>query len=552
MSKSMWVRCPECGEWCYAEKKNFFGRLIRSLSNGDQQSGKAFGDIADYYTGLKGLGKTVGRALNAINVYQHGGEMLNGDNYLFQCHRCNNEFGTDDENVDMTPEYNLYTETVYLRNQFKSVKSGTTQEKEDFIGIVEELLAKVENVSGINDAKAVLHDILSCCYFYFKKNSSQALLEINKSLDLCDDASSHVLKGLFLSEVSSAEENFVKMNELLKIHECESILYVDKPAIEKELELSEKRYDIDFLSIPANQRKFLVITSHYTYMPQSFKVIKYNHTELSGIVFENGFPNNNGIYVCHPYKSNVYYPSESYQSDLFKNQLNEFRELLQCLGAKCITTENSLSAERRSDASSSLHGKIGGEYKGVGGSISGGIDQSNSVMDSMVQTMLIDDGFSFNPDMAPHIPNGLVWFNHMEEWQRLSRMRLRGQNRYSICISSKRTNIVNENEANQVNADFKALVANVNVEISKSSELKAFESNCHEWKLVVEFYPLSDYKPSNSVNILKTDKSLRTVNNNNEIVSETPQKFNFSKKFLIVLTVILLSAIIGLFLFFFA
>lgn len=43
----MWVRCPECGTWCYAEKKNFIGRILRLLKTGDQELGQAGGEIGD-------------------------------------------------------------------------------------------------------------------------------------------------------------------------------------------------------------------------------------------------------------------------------------------------------------------------------------------------------------------------------------------------------------------------------------------------------------------------------------------------------------------------
>lgn len=489
---SMWLRCPKCGEWCHAEKKNALGRLFRSLKEGDKKLGDNFGQFGDDY-GMKGLVKTFGRAINVMNIYGHGGELLNGDKFRFYC-KCGNEFGTDDERIDMSAAYELYKKTIELSGQFSKIKNESDQVKSNFTREVQETLAKVENTSGIDDAKASLNDLLACCYYYFSNDSIKAVSEINKSLDLYDDERSHVIKGLVMGKVTTPLDNYIKMNELLKINDCNtSILYVEKSLVLQELEQAEKDYGGNFISIPENQRKFVVVTSEYTYLPKSFKVIKYNDTELSGIVFENGFPNNNAIYVCHPYKSNVYYPSESYQIDLFKNQLNEFRELLQCLGAKSITIENFLSMDRGTGTSNKINGEISGGYKDCEADISCERKVANSIMESMVQRMLIDDEFSFNPDMKPFVPDELVWYDHMEEWKRLSRMRLRGQNKYSISISSRQTHIVNENEANQVNADFKLLVAKGNLEISQSSELKTLEENSHEWKLVVEFYPLSEY-----------------------------------------------------------
>ena len=468
--------------------------MLRSFKMGDKELGEDFAVVGDA-VGMKGLLRTAGRALNTINWCKHGGEMLNGDSYHFYCDRCGCEWGTDDESDDMSEEYGLYTKALELAMQFPLIKNRSEQDKKDFTREAEEILVEIENTSGVDDAKATMYDVLACCYYFFFNDSQKALLEINKSLALFDDEKSHVLKGLFIGKEVSPASNYDKMRELLKINECDTdIMYVDRATIMGELEKAEKNYEHNFTSIPENQRKFLVITSDYTHLPDSFKILKYNNTDLSGVVFENGFPSNNAIYVCHPYKPNVYYPSESYQTSLFKNQLNEFRELLQCLGAKSIRTEDSLSSRRSSDVSGNLKAKVGGEYKGVDVNVSGECKASNSLVNSMVQKMLIDDEFSFNPNISPFVPEGLVWYNHMEEWQRLARMRLRGQNKYSISISTRHTNIVNENEANLVNADFKALVARGDLEISKSTELKGAEENSHEWKLVVEFYPLSEYE----------------------------------------------------------
>ena len=263
---------------------------------------------------------------------------------------------------------------------------------------------------------------------------------------------------------------------------------------------------------------------------------------MSGVIFENGFPNNNAIYVCHPYKPNVYFSSESYQVSLFKNQLNEFRELLQCLGAKSIKTENQLSSSLSSEGTFNVNGKVGGEYKGINANVSAGTKGSNSVMKSMVQKMLIDDEFSFNPTMSPFVPEGLVWYEHMEEWQRLARMRLRGQNKYSICISTRQTNIVNENEANLVNADFNALIAKGDLQVSKSTELKVSEENSHEWKLVVEFYPLSEYE--NKATMCGESKIQLPLQDSEKDTSNN-EKRSTTKRLTLVVVVALLLLVIG-------
>lgn len=491
----MWLRCDTCGNWCYAKKSDILDRTVNSVKNGDRETGDYYGAIAEKYLGgYNGLGKTIGRGLNLIDIPKHAGEMFNGDDYHFCCSKCGNKFSKNDERLDMTTQYDLYKKTESIQKLFNSIKHKSQVEKESYIRDVEELLASVANTQGIKDVEAVLHNILACSYYYFDNNQKQALLEINMSLDLCDEPCTHVLKGLFMGNVENPNDSYTKMAELVKIKDCDQqIPYIEKSTVLAELEQAEINYSKNFIDIPSHQRKFLVITDDYFYLPESFKVIKYDGSNLSGIMFKNGYPSKNTIYICHPYNPYIYYPSESYQEDIFENQLNELRELLQCLGAKSIEIENLHNQEREREGLDHVSGKIGGEYKGIGLDVSASKDSKNANFDSLVKKTLIEDGFSFNPSNSPFVPNELIWFPYMEQWKTLARMRLRGQNHYSIVISQENTSIVNSNEAYQVNADFDILVAKGNLGISKSSRLKASQNTTKKVKIKVEFYPLDAY-----------------------------------------------------------
>lgn len=494
MAKTMWRRCPECNTWCNAEKKgNLISRVFNSIKRGDKDAV----DLGGYYgdqIGLKGVGKAVGRGINAINYIKHLGEGISGDKFTFICSNCSYEFGYDNEDLDLSAEHDLWVEAHKLAQQYSDVNESNQQ---SFIFEVEKKLAQVSNAENISDAEAVLHDTLGCCYYFFEHNPNKALIEINRSLELFDDPKSHILKGIFMGNVSDPVNSYSKMNELLNLKETTGdLIYVQRNTALQELELTEKNYEGKLLDIPYYQRKFLVITSDYYYLPESFKVLRYNNVGLSNIKFPNGVPNNNAIYIGHPYKNNLYLPSESYQAELFKDQLNELRELLQCLGAKSISLENNHSLDSSAEHESEINVGINGGYKGMEWSASASSKFSNSVMKTLLHSELTEDDFAFNPDLKPFVPEGLVWYEHMEEWQRLVRMRLRGQQRYSFSLNSKATDIVNQYEANQVNADFKALVAKGGIEVSQSEELKAAVTISKEVKLVVDFYPLSDYNKS--------------------------------------------------------
>ena len=69
MGKIMWIRCPECGRWIAAEKKNWFGRIERTLGMKDDIS-EGLGEIGDDI-GMKPMFKVIGKPLDWYNKILH-------------------------------------------------------------------------------------------------------------------------------------------------------------------------------------------------------------------------------------------------------------------------------------------------------------------------------------------------------------------------------------------------------------------------------------------------------------------------------------------------
>ena len=527
----MWLRCPECGEWCKSNKQNCVKRFFNSIKHDNDKYGDYGAEIGDEIN-AKGLCRFIGRGINLCNFYKHLGEALDGDKYRFSCEKCNREFGVDDERFNMNFYRVLWVKADDITKKFFEIKNKPEEDRRLYIKRVQEAIVDVEHKEVILDAHVSLLKTLACCYYYFCDDSQNALLEINRALDLCDQPELHVLKGMFMKNVITPLEHYRKMNELLKIKDpyCGPIKYFEKSEILKELERSEKHYAETFHSIPILQRKFLVTAFDYEYLPESFKVIKMSDTDLSGIKFKDGFPSNNAIYVCHPYKPNLYFNSETYYEDLFEDQINEFRELLQCLGAKSITVNNLHSSENCDETSNRKEGTAGGEYKEVGADISGIFDKANSQMTAIMSNKLLHDEFP-EPNFQPYVPEGLAWYSHLEEWQRLNRMRMRGQDKYIINIGLKHINDICENDVKQVNADFKILIAKGNVGGLQSSELKCVNKKLKNFELEVLFYPFS----SNKKISIQEDKSPNTL------------KKNIFLKYIIVGVLIILLILIALF-----
>ena len=69
MDKVIWKRCPECGEWCSAEKKGPMGRIGRLFTKNEDILSDDFAKGFGLF-GQKGLGRVVGKAINySANIF---------------------------------------------------------------------------------------------------------------------------------------------------------------------------------------------------------------------------------------------------------------------------------------------------------------------------------------------------------------------------------------------------------------------------------------------------------------------------------------------------
>ena len=81
----------------------------------------------------------------------------------------------------------------------------------------------------------------------------------------------------------------------------------------------------------------------------------------------------------------------------------------------------------------------------------------------------------------------------MSDWQRKARMRLNGEDRFKIRVSSLKESLIKDNEMIQLKADFEKLLVKGKIEGGRTLSFERKNSNIHEWELDVEFYPLTEY-----------------------------------------------------------
>ena len=84
MSKTILNKCPNCGTWCQAEKKGFFGRWSRGWDNAIDsgvETGEKLGGIP---------GAIIGGGLSSPWGMTFGGglEAITGDKFQFVCPSC--------------------------------------------------------------------------------------------------------------------------------------------------------------------------------------------------------------------------------------------------------------------------------------------------------------------------------------------------------------------------------------------------------------------------------------------------------------------------------
>lgn len=512
MDKVIWERCPECREWCSAEKKGLMGRIGRLFTKEEDDLSESFAKWADYI-GQKGLGRLAGKAFNYYaNIWRIPGEAIDGDKYKFYC-KCGYTWGTDDESTDQSEGYKLYKECMMLYDSYVSVGTKTKPEIEKYVNQITTLINQMDAFPYMFDFESMLYDLYASVQYFYLHNSDKAIEGINHSLDICpDDTNAIALRGVFRTVFQKPIEKYKKIQDIIKFKESKKeSFFLSNLEFETELNNAAERYADVFLQIPKTERKFLVIDDELRYLPDSFLVLSrsmLDSLESVGLDFPNGYASEKALYICHPYKTNMYLDAENYKDELFYDQLNELIEVLQCLGAKQIEFTDIKTNETTIKKETDINAEIEGGKKGIGrGNINGTYNNVNEYYEIKKQELFHSRHFPLKPYEYPFVYEGSVWFKHISEWQSMSRIRLRGEEKYTIRLSSSKDNLIKENEQLKLKADFEYLLAKGNLEGAKTLNFERQEKSNHEWVINVEYYPLEEYHKNSNI-VIQEDNIL--------------------------------------------
>ncbi len=286
----------------------------------------------------------------------------------------------------------------------------------------------------------------------------------------------------------------------------------------------QKLPEIDY-----SERKLIFIENG---LPE-FKVdtiLPLDISNMGSIKFPPSHPKKGELYIGHPFKNDTYYPVEDYENQLFQSQVMELNHLLQCLGATAIKSENAKIVTDNGAVSMSSNSKSNGEseHSMDGKAKIHDVDASTQnksnveIQDDKKYCSSSDQQKSmtteqhFNPKIKPYIPDDLVWYHHNDTWQSLAKQRLQGGLlMHEMTISTKNLSIINENERNKINEDFKKLVsagysnllvsgklsASTNTQTERTSDVSyAISKSEHfEQKIQIEFAPIDDLTEEPSI-----------------------------------------------------
>lgn len=212
--------------------------------------------------------------------------------------------------------------------------------------------------------------------------------------------------------------------------------------------------------------------------------------------FPIGHPQPNSLYYAHPAKKGWYLPFEGIDEELFNDKVQDFKRLVQGLGATEIVFR-SMKGHTNFEAASSEYNIEGGvEYNSVG--VSGEYGRKRAYSNSTDHQSERQMSQRFNPTKYPYVPDDVAWLSVDPEWQRLVKMRMEGNMlHHSVSISSKKTLAVTDSRLDSVKAAFKAFVDNANMSFSRQMENSFHREEEMEWEITVTFKPLSEFSEPN-------------------------------------------------------
>jgi len=267
--------------------------------------------------------------------------------------------------------------------------------------------------------------------------------------------------------------------------------YADRHKIDDNLQMLLARMQSTLSGMEARDRGTLFMEDELpTATPTNFIGGRFDWA--AKLSFPTGHPKSREMYIVHPLDSNRYLPLEGFDGLLNEEKRHEFFTLVRALGAKKIKYRNLVSTEHRTSdkktktltqgtsaepAAPISMGNVGSEDR------LSAQNQTSSAVSSNTDLFVESE---YAPTAAPHVPDGLLWYDSELDWQRLASDRLEaGLKSTKLVLKTSRREYFSQTDELAIQKELTALYSGVKVNsVSGFSRKKESEQEGKEEKAI--------------------------------------------------------------------
>lgn len=258
----------------------------------------------------------------------------------------------------------------------------------------------------------------------------------------------------------------------------------------------------DFSKIPNYARRFVWVTRNdITSYPENICLLTLKEASTVDTHFENEIIGDT-LYVKHPYK-NIYYSKDSYSISLFEDEVEDFIDIMACIGAKKINISANDELRRDKNKKDTSSSTLKGNHNGV--EIQASENYEIEEERNFKQLIKRIEEHHFNPEnRVRRLPQQgeYAWFDWKEKWRRkATRVIEHNELTMDFTLSIQEEIFVSQKETDAIQLDIQNISADTSAGIANTESLQSILGKFHHRELIahVEFYGEDDIKKEGKV-----------------------------------------------------
>lgn len=246
-----------------------------------------------------------------------------------------------------------------------------------------------------------------------------------------------------------------------------------------------------FCEIPTYARRFLWVTDELiNYYPKNFVLLNIHNAYNTNTRFEYGLMANQ-LYIKHPYKE-IYYPCDKYCQAMLEDEVDEFINVMACLGAKHLSLKAIDGKLLKTSTETDINSSLSANAEGVDTKVFGNYSEKEKKEYSQIIERIDNHTFKADGRKRYYPPKGMyAWYDFKDSWHRKAELVMEHSD-YNIefTVSTKEEMLISKSVSDSISIELKemrkAQGANISDEEFKKSFALDFKHNT--LSVDVEFY----------------------------------------------------------------